>query len=139
VLCIAVIAIVSYYIYPIISGLMSDLWSSVVSAIIAISACSPFLWALLRSGTETEEVNKLWESGPAERVKLTALGLLRLALGALFLTIIIGMALPKSGWYGIFAVVIILFVIFYSPHARKRSEKITKRFTENLTERERQQ
>ena len=139
VLCIAIIAIVAYYVYPVMLGLMSDLWSSVVSAIIAIGACSPFLWALLRSGTETEEVNKLWESGPAERVKLTALGLLRLALGALFLTIIIGMALPKSGWYGIFAVVIILFAIFFSPHARERSEKITQRFTENLTERERKE
>ncbi len=139
VLCIAIIAIVSYYVYPIIIELLPDLWSSVVSAIIAIGACAPFLWALLRSGTETEEVNKLWESGPAERVKLTALGLLRLALGALFLTIIIGMALPKSGWYGIFAVVIILFAIFFSPHARERSEKITQRFTENLTERERKE
>ena len=139
VLCIAIMGIMYYYGQPLVADIVPAEWVHPVTALVALILCSPFLWMLLRADADSPEVNKLWESGPAERVKLTALGLLRLALGALFLTIIIGMALPKSGWYGIFAVVIILCAIFFSPHARERSEKITQRFTENLTERERKE
>ncbi len=139
VLCIAIIACMAYYVFPIIAELLPEPWSSIVAVVITIFACSPFLWALLRSGSDSEDVNILWESGHIERAKLTALGLFRLALGAAFVTFIIGVALPESGWYGVFIVIIVLLKIFFSSHAKEHSEKITQRFTENLTERERKE
>ena len=139
VLCIAIIACMAYYVFPIIAELLPEPWSSIVAVVITIFACSPFLWALLRSGSDSEDMNILWESGHIERAKLTALGLFRLALGAAFVTFIIGVALPESGWYGVFIVIIVLLKIFFSSHAKEHSEKITQRFTENLTERERKE
>lgn len=139
VLCIAIIACMAYYVFPIIAELLPEPWSSIVAVVITIFACSPFLWALLRSGSDSEDMNILWESGHIERAKLTALGLFRLALGAAFVTFIIGVAVPESGWYGVFIVIIVLLKIFFSSHAKEHSEKITQRFTENLTERERKE
>jgi hypothetical protein len=49
---------------------------------------------------------------------------------------IIGNTLPRSGIFGIFAIVVVVFLIFVSPHAQKRSEKIAKTFHENLNQKE---
>jgi hypothetical protein len=71
-----------------------------------------------------------------DRVKITALGLFRIVLGAFFVAYIIGNTLPRSGIFGIFAIVVVVFLIFVSPHAQKRSEKIAKTFHENLNQKE---
>ena len=137
VLCLAIIAIMYYYGAPVIYGLLPEPWSGIVTAFVTLSVCGPFLWALMCRGGNSANVNKLWyEGGATERIKLTAWGILRLAVGAAFISYIIGNTLPKIGMYGIFAVIAVVLYIFNSPNLKKRSDKMTKTFTENLHERE---
>ena len=137
VLCLAIIAIIYYFGVPLIYGLLPDPWSGIVTAFVTLFICGPFLWSLMRQGGNSANVNKLWnEGGPTERIKLTAWGILRLAVGAAFISYIIGNTLPKIGMYGIFAVIAVVLYIFNSSNLKKRSDRMTKTFTENLHERE---
>jgi len=137
VLCLAVIAIMYYYGVPLIYDLLPDPWSGIVTAFVTLFICAPFIWALMRRGGNSENVDRLWyEGGHNERVKITAFGILRLAIGAAFIAYIIGNTLPMIGMYGIFAVIIVAIFIFISPTMEKRSDSMTKTFTDNLNERE---
>jgi len=137
VMCIAVIAIMYYYGVPLIYGWLSDPWSGIVTAIVTLSICGPFLWALMRMGGNSDNVNKLWDEGERSvRVKITAFAILRLAIGAAFIAYIIGNTLPRSGMLGIFAVIIIGLFIFLSPNLEKHSNRLAQTFNENLNERE---
>ena len=140
VLCLAIIAIMYYYGAPLIYGWLPEPWSGIVTAIVTLFICSPFLWSLMRQGANSDNVNRLWyEGGRVERVKMTAWGILRLAIGAAIIAYIIGNTLPMIGMYGIFAVIAVAFFIFISPNLEKQSDIMTKTFTENLNEREQNQ
>lgn len=140
VLCTAIIAVMYYYGAPLIYGWLPDPWSGIVTAIVTLFICGPFLWALMRRGTEGADVDRLWyEGGHVIRVKMTALGILRLAISALFIAYIIGNTMPKIGMYGIFAVLAVAFAIFASPALKNQYNKMNKTFTENLNEREHHQ
>ena len=137
VLCLAVIAIMYLYGAPLIYGLLPEPWSGIATAFVTLFICGPFIWALMRRGGNSDNVNRLWnEGGHIERIKIWALAILRLAIGAAFIAYIIGNTLPKSGLLGIFAVIAIAFLIFLSPNLEKQSNKMTKTFTDNLNERE---
>ena len=140
VLCVAIIALMYFYGAPIIYGMLSEPWDGIVTALITLAICAPFLWALMRRGGKSANVDKLWnEGGRHIRVKITALGFLRLAIGAAFIAYIIGNTMPKIGMYGIFAVLAVAFTIFVSPNLERQSDKLTKTFTENLNQREQNQ
>lgn len=133
VLCTAIIAIMYYYGAPIIYDMLPDPWSGIVTAVVTLFFCAPFLWALMRQGGNSDNVNRLWQDGGRiERVKITAFGLLRLAISAAFIAFIIGNTLPRSGMLGIFGVIAVAFSIFFSSRLEKKSNKLTETFTENL-------
>ena len=133
VLCLAIIAIMYYYGVPVIYGMLSNPWSGIVTAFLTLSACGPFLWSLMRQGGKSDNVIRLWhEGGRNERVKITAFGILRLVIAAAIIAYIIGNTLPMIGMYGIFAVIAVVCFIFMSPSLEKRSDSMTKTFTENL-------
>ncbi|MBO4719643.1 MAG: cation:proton antiporter [Prevotella sp.] len=140
VLCLAVIAIMYYYGAPVIYGMLSDPWSGIVTAFLTLSACGPFLWSLMRQGSKSDNVNRLWYEGNRnQRVKITAFGILRLVIAAAIIAYIIGNTLPMIGMYGIFAVIAVACFIFMSPSLEKRSDSMTKIFTENLNKSEENQ
>jgi len=137
VLCLAIIAIMYYYGAPLIMNMLPEPWSGIVTALVTLTLCGPFIWALMRRGGNSDNVNRLWyEGGRIERIKLTAWGLLRIVVGAAFIAYIIGGTLPKIGMLGIFAVIAISFLIFVSPNLEKQSNKMAETFTQNLNERE---
>ena len=136
VLCIAIMAIMLYYGQPIIASLVPAEWVHPVTALVALILCSPFLWMLLKSGGDSPEVNKLWESGARWRVRLTAYGLLRILITAVFVSYFVDYAMPWSSWLGIFALVAILFIIYYSSVLEKQGDRLTRNFTDNLSARE---
>ena len=136
-LCLAVIAIMYYYVAPLIYEWLPEPWSGIVTALVTLSVCGPFLWSLMRQGGNSDNVNRLWdEGGRNERIKITAFGILRLAIGAAIIAYIIGNTLPKIGMYGIFAVLAVALYIFFSSSLEKQSDRMTKTFTENLNQRE---
>lgn len=140
VLCTAIIAIMYYYGVPLLMKILPEAWLGIVTAVVTLIFCAPFLWALMRQGANSESVDRLWyEGGRLERVKITAFGLLRLAIAAAFISYIIGNTLPKSGLLGVFAGIVIALVIFFSSRLERGSEKMTRTFTENLNKREEEQ
>ena len=145
VLCMALIALMLYFGKPYITQLLEgtgNFLPSLVTALLILIVCAPFLWALMRQDSRSRNAIILWNSGRASRVKLIALQLLRLFIGAAFVSYIIGRTLSVGGAEGgryildIFVVLAIIFSIVFSPRLRKQSERMTKTFTENLTERE---
>ena len=136
VLCIAIMTIMLYYGQPIIASLVPAEWVHPVTALVALILCSPFLWMLLKSGGDSPEVNKLWKSGARWRVRLTAYGLLRILITAVFVSYFVDYAMPWSSWLGIFALVAILFIIYYSSVLEKQGDRLTRNFTDNLSARE---
>lgn len=136
VLCVAIMAAMLYYGEPIISNMLPEQWVRPVTAVITALLCSPFLWMMMRAGGNSPEVNKLWDSGSHWRVRLTAYGVLRLLIAAIFVSYIVDYAVPWTSWLGMFALVAILFFIFYSSFLEKKSKKLAKNFTDNLNARE---
>ena len=140
VLCLAVIAVMAFYGAPLIYGLLPEPWSGIVTAVVTLFICAPFIWALMRRGGKSANVERLWyEGGSIERIKMTAFTILRLAIGAAFIAYIIGNTMPRIGLFGIFAVIAIALTIFLSPRLERHSNRMTKTFTENLNEREQKQ
>ena len=136
VLCLAIIALMLIYGKPFIAGMLSQPWADIVTAVLTIMICAPFLWTLMRLGSRTEKVLTLWNSGRSARVKVLALQLLRIVIGAAFVSFILGHTVHWSGMLGIFVVLAVVFAIVFSPRLKKRGERMTKTFRENLSERE---
>ena len=139
VLCMAIIALMLYFGKPFISNMLPAPWAGIVTALLTIAMCSPFLWILMGHGSRSDNVVALWNSGRISRVKLVAFQLLRFVFGAAFVSYIIGRTVHWNGMLGIFVVLAIIFSIVFSPHLRKRGERMTKTFIDNLSERERQE
>ena len=137
VICIAIMAIMLYYGQPIVSSMVPAEWVHPVTALIALILCAPFLWMLLRAGGDGPEVDKLWESGARWRIRLTAYGLLRILITAVFVSYFVDYAMPWSRWLGMFALVAILFIIYFSSALEKQSNRLVQNFTDNLSARER--
>ena len=136
VLCLAVMSIMYYFGQPIIASLLPEKWVRPVTALIGLAICGPFLWMLLRGGGESPEIDKLWASGPRWRVRLTACALLRLFITAVFVSYFVDYAIPWSSWLAIFAIVIVMMIIYYSSHLEKRSNEMVQNLTDNLSARE---
>ena len=136
VLCVAVMAIMLYYGEPFIAGFVPEKWLHPVTALITLVLCSPFLWLLLRSGSNDKDVNELWDSGARWRVRLTAYGVLRILITAAIVSYIVDYAMPWSKLLGVFAIVAILFIIFFSSTLEKHGKGLTRKFTDNLNARE---
>lgn len=136
VLCIAIMTVVHYYGQPVIAGLVPEGWVHPLTALIALILCSPFLWMLLRGGANNAEINTLWENGARWRVRLTAYGVLRVIITAIFVSCFVDYAIPGSTWLGMFAIVAILFIIYYSSALEKLSKGLEQNFTDNLSARE---
>lgn len=137
VLCIAIMSIMLYYGQPIIAGIVPEKWVHAVTALVALILCSPFLWMLMKAGADSPDVDKLWQSGSRWRVRITACGMLRLLITAVFVSYFVDYAIPWSRLLGVFAIVAIMFIIFYSSHLEKQGKGLTRSFTDNLSARER--
>ena len=137
VLCIAIMAIMYYFGQPIIESMVPAEWVHPVTALIGVVICGPFLWMLMRAGGDSPEVNKLWYSSPHWRVRLTAYGVLRIVITAIFVSFFVDYAIPWTSWLGIVALIAILLFIFHSSVLEKHSNKMVKNFTDNLSARER--
>lgn len=136
VLCMAIIALMIYFGKPYIANMLPAPWANIVTALLTIILCAPFLWTLMRNGSQSEDVMALMNSGRASRVKLLAFQLLRLVIGAAFVSYILGRTVHWGGMLGTFVVMAIVFSIVFSPRLQKRSEQISQTFNENLTQRE---
>lgn len=136
VICIAIMAIMLYYVQPLIADIVHAEWLHTVTAVVALILCSPFLWMLLRGGGDNPNIDKLWYSAPRWRVRITAYGALRILITTFFVSCLVDYAIPWTSWLGIFALIAIMVIIFFSSVLEKHSKKMTQKFTDNLNARE---
>ena len=136
VICMALIALMLYFGKPYITSLLPQPWANIVTALLTVILCAPNLWMLMRSGSRSDDAIALWNESRSARVKLIAFQLLRLVIAAAFVSYIIGHTVHWSGMLAIFVILAIVFTIVFSPRLKRQSEKMTKTFTENLTQRE---
>ena len=136
VICIAIMAIMLYYVQPLIADIVPAAWLHTVTAVVALILCSPFLWMLLRGGGDNPNIDKLWYSAPRWRVRITAYGALRVLITTFFVSCLVDYAIPWTSWLGIFALIAIMVIIFFSSVLEKHSKKMTQKFTDNLNARE---
>jgi CPA2 family monovalent cation:H+ antiporter-2 len=136
VICIAIMAIMLYYVQPLIADIVPAAWLHTVTAVVALILSSPFLWMLLRGGGDNPNIDKLWYSAPRWRVRITAYGALRILITTFFVSCLVDYAIPWTSWLGIFALIAIMVIIFFSSFLEKHSKKMTQKFTDNLNARE---
>ena len=136
VIILAIMTLMYYYGEPLIASVVPIEWVRPVTGLVALVLCAPFLWMLLRSGGDSPEIDKLWESGPSYRIRITAYALLRIFITVVFLSSFVDYAMPWSNWFGMFALVAIFMLIYFSSALKKQSNRITRNFTENLSARE---
>ena len=137
VLSMAIIAIMLYFGKPFIAGLLPAPWNDIVTALITLAVVAPFLWILMLQGN-SDDARALWSDNKFSRAKLVALQLLRLLIAAAFVSYIFRYTIHWGYMPGIFTVVAVIFCIIFSPRLRRSGERMTKTFTENLTQREQQ-
>ncbi len=136
VIILAIMTLMYYYGEPLIASVVPTEWVRPVTGLVALVLCAPFLWMLLRSGGDSPKIDKLWESGPSYRIRITAYALLRIFITVVFLSSFVDYAMPWSNWFGMFALLAILMLIYFSSALKKQSNRITRNFTENLSARE---
>ena len=136
VVCMALIALMLYFGKPYIANLLSQPWAAIVTAVLTLILCAPFLWMLMLQGSRSDDAVALWNGSRLARVKLMAFQVFRLVLGAAFVSYIVGKTVRWGGMLGLFVILAIVFSIVFSPRLRKRGQQITKTFNENLTQRE---
>ena len=136
VLSMAIVALILYFGEPLLARVLPHPWYEITAAVLAILFTSPFLRALMLKNQGTE-LKTLWDENHYNRAPLVALQLLRLVMGAAFVSYILGHTVHWSSTLGIFIVIAVTFIIIFSRRLRKESELLEKTFTDNLTQRER--
>ena len=139
VLCMAVIALMLYFGEPLITRILPSPWASIVTALLSLLFIAPFLRALMLKGNRSEAFLTLWNENRFYRAPLVAVGLLRFAMGAAFVSYVIGRTVHWVGMLGIFIGLAIIFNILFSPSLRKQGDVLEKTFNENLQQRDNQQ
>ena len=136
VLCMAIVALMLYFGEPLLARLLSNPWREIIVAVLTILFVSPFLRTLMLKNQRTE-FETLWNDNRFNRAPLLAVQLLRLVLGAAFVSYILGHTVQWSSTLGLFVVMAVIFIIIFSRRLRKESNLLEQTFTDNLTQRER--
>ena len=139
VLCMAIIALMLYFGEPFIARLLPDPWNSIVTALLTVLLIAPFLRSLMLKGNRSEAFLTLWNDNRLYRAPLVAVGLLRFAMGAAFVSYILGHTVHWIGMLGIFIVLAIVFNILFSRSLQRQGDYLEKTFNDNLTQREREE
>ncbi len=132
---VAVILAVATNLLP--ETLLPEPWNNVVLATGTILLASPFLYALVRRGQNSESYKALWEGSRFNRVPMVGIAGLRLLLGALIIGSVLGYTLHWSTPLVAIVATALIAYITNSATARRRSRKLEATFTDNLNQRER--
>lgn len=127
-----IIAAMMYFAKPYIAEVLPAPWASVVTAALTLTIAAPNLWMLMRMDTKSADALALWKEGRVAQLQVMAMQFVRLIIGTAFVSYIIGNTVHWSGMLGLFVILTIVFIFFFSPHLKKQGEKMSKTFTDNL-------
>ncbi|MBR1682668.1 MAG: cation:proton antiporter [Bacteroidaceae bacterium] len=138
VLCIAVVSVMLGIVEPTLESFIPGSWLALATAILTLLVVSPFLRPLMMKENHSAEFQALWNDSTFNRAPLVAVQLLRILLGAMVVSYVLGRTVNWSGTLGILVIVCVVFAIISSRGLRKQSARMEETFTANLNQRERQ-
>ncbi|MBO4802856.1 MAG: cation:proton antiporter [Bacteroidaceae bacterium] len=138
VLCISIVVLMFKFVAPHVERLLPETWSNIVLAAFTVIMLSPFLRSLMMKKNHSDSFQILWSSNTFNRAPLIAVQLLRIFLGAGFLSYVMGHTVHWTGMLGIFVIIAIVFFIIMNRGLQRQSRHMEKTFTDNLNLRERQ-
>ena len=138
VLCVAIITIIFEFLQPLTARFLPETWNNIVVAGLAIIYIAPFLRSLMMKKNHSEAFQALWQDNYFNRAPLVAVQLLRIVVGASFVSYILGQTVHWTGAIGAFVVVAAVFAIIMSRSLQQQGRRMEQTFTDNLNSRERQ-
>lgn len=138
VLCIAIVTIMLKFVEPLTDDILPKTWSNIVIAVTTILLLSPYLRSLMMKKNYGESFKRLWNDNNFNRAPLVALLLLRILIGAAFISYVLGRTVHWSSMVGLFVVVAIVSAMIMSRSLKQHSRRIEQTFRNNLNYRERE-
>jgi len=138
VLCIAIVAVMFNFVWPLIERLLPQPWSNLFVAVFTLLCLSPFLRSLMLKKGHNEDFQALWADSHFNRAPLIGVQALRIALGVVFVGYIVAHTLHWGGALGILVIVAVVVTILTSRALKRQGMRLEQTFTENLNQRERE-
>ena len=107
-----------------------------VSLVIILALSSPFIYNISAGYRASKEAKALWNSGNFQKAWLVGLQLLRMLIGASFVSYAIAGVFTLTSGLLVGISILLLFSIMFSRAIRRHSIGIKDRFNQNLTARE---
>lgn len=136
VLSLAVFFICRELLYWPIMSYIPNIGGRIASAIITILFMSPFMWAIMKNNSKTEEHKRLWKDSHFNKGALIALNLLRIALCVTLILMVLIPLFPRAtGLLLVTSAAIAIGITFFQGF-KKSTNKMEKQFLENLNDKE---
>lgn len=124
------------FIIPYVIDYVPGIWGHVLAGLVTLLFMAPFMRAIMRRKSRSEEAKKLWKDSNFNKGALIALETLRIALCVVLILMVLIPLFPKAT--GILLVVsgaIATFLIF-SNGFKSQSQRMEKQFFRNLNDKE---
>lgn len=136
VLSLAVFFICREVLYWPIMSYIPNLGGRVASAIITLLLMGPFMRAIMKNNSKTEEHERLWKDSHFNKGALIALNLLRIALCVTLILMVLIPLFPRATGLLLVTSVIIAIGITFFQGFKRQTNKMEKQFLENLNDKE---
>nr|WP_297162654.1 cation:proton antiporter [uncultured Dysgonomonas sp.] len=136
VLSLAVFFICRELLYWPVMSYIPNLGGRVSAAIITILLMGPFMQAIMKNNSKTEEHERLWKDNHFNKGALIALNLLRIALCVTLILMVLIPLFPRATGILLVTSVIIAISITFFQGFKKQTNKMEKQFLENLNDKE---
>lgn len=136
VLSLAVFFICRELLYWPVMSYIPNLGGRVAAAIITILLMGPFMQAIMKNNSKTEEHERLWKDNHFNKGALIALNLLRIALCVTLILMVLIPLFPRATGILLVTSVIIAIGITFFQGFKKQTNKMEKQFLENLNDKE---
>lgn len=139
VLSIAVTALFLYFIVPLATDMLGDLWGRILGAALTIAAIAPFLRAMIMKKNRSEEFKSLWSDSRFNHAPLISIILLRIVIAIGFIVFIIENLFRASTALMVGIAIIVVCAMILSRFLKKQSIVLERTFVRNLHYKEIQQ
>lgn len=132
----AVYFLSSRFFTPIIIDYIPDIWGHIVAALVTLVLMAPFMFAIIRRYSRTEETKKLWADSHFNKAALIGLNLFRIVLCVALIMMVLVPLFPYATAVLIIIAVGLAIALAFSDGFRRQSMKMEDMFFENLNDKE---
>ena len=136
ILCIAVCAVGMGILLPLAEKYIPGIWSRVATAVVTITALSPFLRAIMIKKNKSAEFQELWKADRSNRAPLVASIVLRILLAMGFVLYVLARLFKVSVLLILLLTLAVVAFMLFNRWTKRYSSRLEKTFQENLRSRE---